>query len=360
MLLDTAADAGDLPSQTLPPGPSFAQAFGTDPTARARLWEGLELPERDEEEAGGDDDEQPQDSGEHHAAHVTAYRARKERCGHLARLTRGLMRIHRHLDGSAGSTRMGMGEDWCHHRHLWAGEDELQAWAEATPYAPTEGSPVYPAKGYPSCSLPWWSWPPMMSGDSPHLFMLRVQRAEAEVRAQIAAAGGLDDECGWITRPTMPDLAWFDERQRFHLLPPSQQAAAEKAARKVKKTTQRREQRAREQGKDVTAGRAVRPAVEVSADGAFVTLPLTRGYAARVPAADAPLVEGHRWHVIVPSKGAPYAARDIPRGERRKTRLMMHRVEGLTGPVGIIPPAHNSVLEPVPGLSLNAETRCLS
>lgn len=295
-------------------------------------------------EEGDDDDEQPQESGEHHAAHVAAYRARKERCEHLARLTRGLMRIYRHLDGSEGSTRMGFTEDWCHHRHLWAGKDELQAWAEATPYAPTEGSPVYPAKGYPSCSLPWWGWPPMMGADSPRLFMQRIWQANAEVRAQIAAAGGLDDDCGWITRPAgSRDPEWDAVQLRHLLLPPSQQAAAEKAARKAKKATQRREQRARGQGKAASAGRAVRPVVEVSADGAFVTVPLTKGYAARVSAADAPLVEGHRWHVIVSPKAAPYAARDIPREDGRKARLMMHRVEGLTGPVVIIPPA-----EPAP------------
>jgi len=306
---------------------------------------------------GADDDDEeegeplPPPPGDPATAHIAAYRLRKERCEHLARLTRGLLRIHRHLDGFEGSTRMGFSEEWCHHRHLWAEEDELRAWAEATPYAPTEGSPVYPAKGYPSCSLPWWGWPPMMGGDSPYLFIHRIRRANAEVSEQIAASGGLDDDCGYIWRPTPSPLQGhphrgrgFDEWLRRIFMPPSQREAAEKAERKAKKTTQRREQRAKVQGKGATGGRSIRP---VTVDGAFAFVPLTKGFVARLNAADAHLVEGFNWCVTVANGGRyVYAMRTATAANGKARNILMHRLEGLSGPVEVIPPT--AATAPVP------------
>ncbi|MFG1420040.1 hypothetical protein V5F38_19970, partial [Xanthobacter sp. V0B-10] len=51
-----------------------------------------------------------------------------------------------------------------------------------------------------------------------------------------------------------------------------------------------------------------------------------------------PLVEGHNWHVIAATGKAPFATRLEKREDGSKVRLRMHRLEGLSGPVEIIPP----------------------
>lgn len=330
--------------EPLPGAPTFWQALSPDPSAIGRLWDGLELPPLEEQE--GDTTEEPQDRprGEPHNAHVIAFQARWERCRHLADLTRGLLRIHRHLDGSPGSTRMGFSEDWCHGTHRWADEADLLAWAEATPFKPADNPPFPAAKGYPSCSLPWYGWPPLLGRDKPHLVMLRVWRGEAEVRAQIAAAGGLDDDRGWITRPAMPDLARFDDWRRRIFMTPAELAeelaAQAKTRRRERKTTDQREQRAEERAKkrEAAAPPPARSARPVVIDGDFAFVPLTKGYTARIAAADAHLVEGHDWHVVTNPGRQPFARRHLPGAGARKTALRMNKVEGLTGPVVILPP----------------------
>ncbi|MFG1418304.1 hypothetical protein V5F38_10380 [Xanthobacter sp. V0B-10] len=313
-----------------------------DPFASASLWDGLELPPLDEGDDAASAEEPEQ--GEPHNAHVVAYRAHREREAHVARLHAGVDDIWSHLDGSFRCMTLGRDVESLHVRHLWADEAELETWAESTPYGPAGHHPVYPAKGYPQCFLPWAGWPPVVgSGHSALLHIFRIWRAEAVVLAQIAATGGLDDWAGWIIRPQVPDFESLAAWRRRLFLPPSEQEAARKAEKRGRKTRGQREQRARDAGKDASQGRIVRPVV---VDGDFAFVPLSMGYTARLPAADAPLVEGHNWHVIAATGKAPFATRLEKREDGSKVRLRMHRLEGLSGPVEIIPPA---AAPPAPG-----------
>lgn len=340
-------------------------AFGRDPAA-PRFYdlltedpEALGLPadfgdvllyDDDVEE---DDDDAP--VGEQHNAHVAAYHAHKEREAHVAALHGGVATIWDHLDGSPGCTKLGCDEEFLHVRHTWADEADILA----TPFEPTDQSPFSPATGYPHCTLPWTWWPPVVGGRrSALLFIFRIWRAHRVVTAQIAAAGGLDDDRGWITRPAAPDLSDLAEWRRGLFLPPSQRAAAKKAARTAAKKVPRKappvatrpaEQRhtaakpaADERPK---APQGPRP-ITVEGDRAFVLL--TRGYVAAIAAADIPLVEGHDWQVATPAGKTPFAVRTerLPGGGKRGIR--MNRIEGLTGPVEIIAPCASELADHSP------------
>ncbi|MFG1400713.1 hypothetical protein [Xanthobacter sediminis] len=288
------------------------------------------LPPLDEHD--GEDEEEPA-PGEPHNAHVVAYRAHREREAHIAKLHAGVDDIFAHLDGSPGCMKLGCSEEFLHVRHLWAGDADILA----VPFAPTEHSPFPRATGYPHCRLPWAWWPPVVgSGHSALLSIFRLYRAEAMVVAQIAGCGGLDDLWGWVRRPEVPDFEGLAEWRRRLFLPPSEQEVARKAEKRAKKTLDQREKRARDAGKAATRGHTVRPVV---VEGGFAFVPLSMGYTARLSAADAPLVEGHNWHVIASPGQSPFAARFSKREDGRKVRLRMHRLEGLTGPVEIIQPA---------------------
>lgn len=321
-------------------GVPISAAFGYDPAAPAFYDALLADPEVfglptafDDtfDDRAEDEDDAP---GEQHSAHVVTFRAHREREEHVAALHGGVATIWEHLDGSPGCTTLGCDPEALHVRHTWADEADILA----APYDPAEASPFPTATGYPHCSLPWTWWPPVVKGKrSALLFIFRIWRAHRMVTAQIAASGGLDDDRGWITRPVMPDLAGLAEWRRGLFLPPSQRAVARKEMRNAKKVKAQRQRRATKRAEaPPKVLQATRPII-VEGDRAFV--PLTRGYVAAIAAADVRHVEGHNWHVATPDGKAPFAVRyeRLPQGNKQSIR--MHRIEGLTGPVEIIPPA---------------------
>ncbi|MFG1417771.1 hypothetical protein V5F38_14270 [Xanthobacter sp. V0B-10] len=310
------------------------------------------------EEDGPSEEEAPSVAGatakgDQHNAHVIAYMARRERCQHLATLTRALLKARQHLDGSPGCTRMGFSEEWCSPR--WSSSEEELLALPDEPLTIDEFQAINPCHDgrwvrYPSCTLPWWGWPPVFGHDDPVLFRLRVWQGAAMVRSQIAEAGGLDDDHGWISRPTgafRPE--WWQEQRNAAFMLPSERAAAATARKKTANTEAKRRSRAAER---VKAGKAATPkktgprpvVIQRSEDGDFALVPLTRGYTARLPAADAPLVEGHDWHVCIPGPGKKPFARRLVAGDGCKQKaLRMDKVEGLTGPVVVIPPTEFQV-----------------
>lgn len=318
-------------------GVPISAAFGYDPAAPSFYDALLADPEAFGLSSGFDDtfDDRTEDEddapGEQHNAHVVTFRAHREREEHVAALHGGVATIWEHLDGSPGCTTLGCDPEALHVRHTWADEADILA----APYDPAEASLFPTATGYPHCSLPWTWWPPVVKGKrSALLFIFRIWRAHRMVTAQIAASGGLDDDRGWITRPAMPDLAGLAEWRRGLFLPPSQRATAPQG----KIAAVRRERRAASQSE--SGHKEPRP-ITVEGDRALV--PLTRGYVAAIRAVDVAQVEGHDWHIVIPAKGVPFAMRfqKLPSGRKRSIR--MHRIEGLTGPVEIIPPGHSQV-----------------
>ncbi|MFH3480252.1 hypothetical protein [Xanthobacter variabilis] len=360
-MLDSAApfEDADTPACSYQPV-TFHEAFRPCPSHRS-LYDELFPADDDGEDVPGEEDEAPSVAGatakgDQHNAHVIAYMARRERCQHLATLTRALLKARQHLDGSPGCTRMGFSEEWCSPR--WSSsEEELLALPPAGLARPDEPltidefqaiNPCHDGRWvrYPSCSLPWYGWPPVFGHDDPVLFRLRVWQGAAMVRSQIAEAGGLDDDHGWISRPTgayRPEW-WNDQLQAAFMLP-SERAAAATARKKTANTEAKRRSRATQR---VKAGKAPTPKKTgprpVVMDGDFAFVPLTRGYTARLPAADAPLVEGHDWHVCIPGPGKKPFARRLVAGDGCKQKaLRMDKVEGLTGPVVVIPPTEFQV-----------------
>ena len=320
-----------------------------------------------------DDDEADDDvEGDQHNAHVVAYEARLERCRHLASLTRGLLVARRHLDGSPGCTRMGWSEAQCHPPGPWSTEDEIMA----LPFEPMSFAawiavnPVHDGRQvrYPSCTLPWWGWSSLSGrGNNPLLFACRIFRANGDVRAQIAAAGGLDDDHGWLCRPAVIPSKPSSEWLKLLLMPPSERAAAAKEAKREKRTTDQRQRRAEaRQSRETQATSTTDPAPKVArvppkaarqgeapapssrtgkpirrpveCHGAHALVPLTNGYAARIGVADVPLVEGYNWSARIVSGRAPVAVRTGKGQDGRPRTVFMHRLDGLTGPVVIVPP----------------------
>lgn len=312
--------------------PSFYDALLADPEA-------LGLP-ADFNDAFDDEPEDKDDAwaGEQLNAHVVAYRAHREREAHIAALHGGVATIWDHLDGSPGCTKLGCDEEFLHLRHMWADEADILA----APFEPSDQSLFPRGTGYPHCTLPWTWWPPVVGGGrSALLFIFRIWRAHRVVTAQIAAAGGLDDDRGWITRPAAPDLDAVAEWRRGLFLPPSQRATVNKDARKAKRSAGQSKRRAakRVAEKRPKTSQGPRP-ITVGGDRALVTL--TRGFVAAIAAADVPLIEGHDWQVATPAGKPPYAVRTerIPGGGKRGIR--MHLVEGLTGPVEILAPGEDA------------------
>lgn len=323
-------------------GSPFLPSDATDDPPAAGLYDALlcdpanfGLPTDFGDDLHSDLDDEGEDEvvdARQHNAHVLAYRAHREREAHIGSLHGGVADIWAHLDGSPGCTRLGFSEEALHVRHLWADEADILA----APYEPTDDPPFPRATGYPHCTLPWWGWPPVVRpGNSALLSIFRIWRAHRRVTAQIAAAGGIDDDRGWITRPKAPDLSGLAEWRRAIFTPPSERAAAKAQARRSKRAASSRRSRAEHRAAKPRRDNQKPPIT--TADG-FAFVPLSKGYKARVLAADAPLVTGHAWHVIVPADGTPYAAREERRPGGGKNRLRMHHVEGLTGPVEIIPP----------------------
>ncbi|MFG1480273.1 hypothetical protein V5F53_16695 [Xanthobacter sp. V4C-4] len=335
-------------------GSLYAAAL-EDPEAFGLTAELLHCLGEGDDEADDDDVE-----GDQHNAHVVAYEARLERCRHLASLTRGLLVARRHLDGSPGCTRMGWSEAQCHPPGPWSTEDEIMA----LPFEPMSFdawiavNPVHDGRQvrYPSCTLPWWGWSSLSGrGNNPLLFACRIFRANGDVWAQIAAAGGLDDDHGWLCRPAVIPSKPSSEWLKLLLMPPSERAAVAKEAKREKRTTDQRQRRAEARQRPQTqattpttdpapkVARAPRPpspprAITLTDDGKAL-VPLTQGYSAMIAAADVPLVDGHRWHVVANKGKAPFAMRSENLPEGGKTRsIRMHRLDGLTGPVVIVPP----------------------
>lgn len=277
--------------------------------------------------------------GHRHDAHVTAYRHATAREARAHALQRGVDDIWSHLDGSAGCMTLGCDAEFLHVRHLWAEEADILA----TPHEPTDSPPLPVATGYPHCALPWAWWPPVVGhGGSALLFIFRLHRANAAVTAQIAAAGGIDDDRGWIidragyTFPQGRFAAW----RRSIYLTADERTAERKTKRRAEDTTRKRQ--ARQAHKVVAppvgrSGKRTKRAIEMTADGHAI-VPLTQGYAARIDAADVPLVEGFNWSVRAVKGRAPTAFRSQQRPDGSARTLYMHRVEGMTGPVEIIPP----------------------
>lgn len=277
--------------------------------------------------------------GEAHNAHVIAYRHVTARSARAHALQRGVDDIRAHLDGSPGCTMLGCNPEFLHVRHLWAEEADILA----TPSAPTPSPPLPTGTGYPHCALPWAWWPPVVGrGHSALLFIFRLYRARAAVTAQIAAAGGIDDDRGWIvdhsghTFPTASFAAW----RRSLFLTDEERKAETKVKRRAKETARQRTVRKAQRlvappvGK---SGKRTKRPITVTPDGhAIVTL--TQGYSARILAADVPLVEGFNWSVRIVKGRAPVAFRSLQRPGGSARLLFMHHVEGMTGPVEIIPP----------------------
>lgn len=211
------------------------------------------------------------------------------------------------------------------------------------PFAPTPSPPLPGATGYPHCALPWAWWPPVVGrGHSALLFIFRLYRAHAAVTAQIAAAGGIDDDRGWIvdhsgyTFPTASFAAW----RRSLFLTDEERKAETKVKRRAKETARQRTARKAQRlvappvGK---SGKRTKRPITVTPDGHAI-VPLTRGYSARILAADVPLVEGFNWSVRVVKGRARGAFRNQRRQDGPALTIYMHQVDGMTGPVELIPP----------------------
>ncbi|MFG1372176.1 hypothetical protein V5F32_08380 [Xanthobacter oligotrophicus] len=310
------------------------------------------------ESDGVEDDEDRGDvrRGDPHDAHVSAYRHVKAREARAAALQRGVDDIRSHLDGSPGCMRLGVSTEFLHVRHLWAEEADIVA----LPYEAAEAPQLPAGKGYPHCSLPWAWWPPVVgAGSSALLHLFRIRRANALVTAQIAAAGGIDDDRGWIidrTGYTFPQEV-FGEWRRTLYLTPDECNTAKKTARKAKKAAHQRTARAQAKKaptapRGSTAGGVAVPPVgrsgkrtkrPIEVIGDHATVPLTRGYVARISASDVPLVEGYNWSVRIVEGRAPVAVRNA-KGEDGKARnAFMHLIDGMAGPVEIIPPPSESL-----------------
>lgn len=180
-------------------------------------------------------------------------------------------------------------------------------------------------------------------GHSALLFIFRIYRARAVVTAQIAAAGGIDDDLGWLidrsgytSFPTASFAAW----RRSLFLTDEERKAETTVKRRAKETARQRTVRKAQRlvappvGK---SGKRTKRPFTVTPDGHAI-VPLTRGYSARILAADVPLVEGFNWSVRVVKGRSPVAFRSLQRPGGSARLLFMHQVDGMTGPVEIIPP----------------------
>lgn len=364
----------DVPSPSQPPadaGPSGLlgevlsnpSAFGISKKLAEALRSSA-VPNDDEDDAVARKTRFPK--GEEHTAHIAAYRHASARAARARSLQGGINDIWEHLDGSPGCMLMGFDPAYVSGR-VSMREDVVRIY-EAMPYRPVSydefrgyfprdyGAPDYVPPGeteYPYSLLPWHGWPSIIkSGHSPHLFQFRLGRAGALVTAQIAEAGGIDDQYGWIIDRT--DFAFppehYVEWRRSIFMTDEERRAAEKAKRRAKDSTRKRgERQARKLSaparpklprSPTAAKQALRP-VEVTGDG-HALVPLTQGYKARIVAADVPLVKGCNWAVRLAKGRAPAAIHTSTCPNGTKLVRRMHNVEGMSGPVEIIPPASAS------------------
>ncbi|MFG1362115.1 hypothetical protein [Xanthobacter versatilis] len=320
--------------------------------ARGLAEELLEAHESD----GVEDDEDRDDvrRGDLHDAHVSAYRHVKAREARAAALQRGAEAFGQEVCGSSGSlghAAWGYSTDFLHPKHMWA----EHMWSEDWEPMAEDGEPVTEPyrRGYPYCTVPWMYAPKsgepslcQQAGRSHDLVRFRLYRAEAMVGLQIAEAGGIDDDLGWgVPHDILRRRAAFlpDWRKGLYLTD-DERSTAKKTARKAKKAAHQRTARAQAK-KAPTAptvppvgrsGKRTKRPIEVIGDHA--TVPLTRGYVARIPASDVALVEGYNWSVRIVEGRAPVAVHNA-KGEDGKARsAFMHLIDGMAGPVEIIPP----------------------
>ena len=306
----------------------------------AEAFLSADTPDEDGEDEGDGTGSGLVRQGEAHNAHVTAYRHVTARSARAHALQRGVDDIHAHLDGSPGCTMLGCNPEFLHVRHLWAEEADILA----TPCASSPSPPLANATGYPHCALPWAWWPPVVGrGHSALLFIFRLYRARDLVTAQIAAAGGTDDDRGWmrdLSGYTFPAASFATWRHALFLTD-EERKAEKKVKRRAKDTVRQRTARKAQRlvappvGK---SGKRTKRPITILPDGRAI-VPLTRGYSARILAADVPLVEGFNWSVRVVkgcARGA-FRSQRLPDGPART--VYMHQVEGMTGPVEIIPPS---------------------
>lgn len=325
------------------PAPSSSVSLYDEMLADPSLF-GLSPKFFDQEPITDDDDEGEEVvfEGEPHTDHIRLWRKHAERTEHLAALQRGVEMFAQELDGSPGCSMWGYSPDFLHPRHLWTGEGEY----------PT------PHRGYPSCRLPWDCEPTVPTPARRHdLVRWRLHRAWAQATAQIAAAGGVDDDHGvLIDRRGFNPWPGLAEWRRMLFLPPSEQMEERREAAKARKREAQRKQRAEEraaracarqrlanpQGKSApdpdtpSTGRRLKRPPEIV--GAHAYVPLTRGYVARIPAADLPLVGAYNWSVRLVKNRAPVAVRPLRTAGGSPGHAFMNHTEGLTGPVEIITP----------------------